>query len=154
MVAELVQLAQLAGQTVVTAASTDAWGKAKAGLARLLGRGDPGRTRAAEDRLEGMRGQLASAPAAELDRVREVEAVRWQARLEDLLEEYPGVAADLEALVSLIRAELPAGIVTASGHGVAAGGDISIRASGGGTAAGVIHGNVAPPDPTGPGPAG
>src|SRR5450755_4144506 len=104
MVAELVQLAQLAGQTVVTAASTDAWGKAKAGLARLLGRGDPGRTRAAEDRLEGMRGQLASAPAAELDRVREVEAVRWQARLEDLLEEYPGVAADLEALVSLIRA--------------------------------------------------
>jgi hypothetical protein len=154
MVAELVQLAQLAGQTVVTAASTDAWGKAKAGLARLLGRGDPGRTRTAEDRLEDMRGQLASAPAAELYRVREVEAVRWQARLEDLLEEYPGLAADLEALVSLIRAELPAGIATASGHGVAAGGDISIRATTGGTAAGVIHGNVAPPGPTGPGPAG
>jgi hypothetical protein len=49
---ELVQLAEMAGQAVVAAASTDAWAKAKAGLARLLDRGDPDRARTVEDRLE------------------------------------------------------------------------------------------------------
>jgi hypothetical protein len=43
--------------------------------------------------------------------------------------------------------------VLASDHAAAAGRDMNITASGGGTAAGVIHGNVAPPDPTRPGPA-
>lgn len=41
----------------------------------------------------------------------------------------------------------------AADHSVAAARDVTITASGGGTAAGVIHGNVAPPDPTRPGPA-
>lgn len=41
----------------------------------------------------------------------------------------------------------------AADHSVAAAGDVTIAASGSGVAAGVIHGNVAPPDPTGPGPA-
>jgi hypothetical protein len=40
----------------------------------------------------------------------------------------------------------------AADHSVAAGRDLTIIASGGGTAAGVIHVDVAPPDPTGPGP--
>ena len=40
MAGELVQLAEMAGQAVVVAASTDAWAKAKAGLARLLSHGD------------------------------------------------------------------------------------------------------------------
>jgi hypothetical protein len=43
--------------------------------------------------------------------------------------------------------------VSAAGHSVAAGRDVKITASNGGTAAGVIHGNVAPPGPTRPGPA-
>jgi len=43
--------------------------------------------------------------------------------------------------------------VSASEHSAAAGRDMNITASGGGTAAGVIHGNVAPPGPTPPGPA-
>ena len=51
------------------------------------------------------------------------------------------------------QAQLPAGMVSAADHSVAAGRDVNITASGGGTAAGVIHGNVAPPDPTPPGPA-
>ena len=51
------------------------------------------------------------------------------------------------------RPELPAGAVSAADHSVAAGRDVNITASGGGTAAGVIHGNVAPPGPTPPGPA-
>ena len=44
MLAEgLMALAQLAGQTVVAAAVTDAWEAARHKFARLLGRGDPGR---------------------------------------------------------------------------------------------------------------
>jgi hypothetical protein len=43
--------------------------------------------------------------------------------------------------------------VVASDHSVAAGRDMNITASGGGTAAGVFHGNVTPPPgPTAPGP--
>ncbi|HEY5361236.1 MAG TPA: hypothetical protein VIJ82_26725 [Streptosporangiaceae bacterium] len=49
---ELMLLASAAAQTVVTAASTDAWGTAKKGLARLLGTGDAGQAAAAERRLE------------------------------------------------------------------------------------------------------
>jgi hypothetical protein len=39
--AALIALAALAGNTVVTAAVTDAWESARKGFARLLGRGDP-----------------------------------------------------------------------------------------------------------------
>jgi len=56
-------------------------------------------------------------------------------------------------VVEEIVAQLPAGMVSAADHAVAAGRDVNITASGGGTAAGVIHGTVAPPDPTSPGPA-
>jgi hypothetical protein len=150
MAGELVQLAEAAGQAVVVAASTDAWAKAKAGLARLLSRGDPGRARAVEGRLEDMRGQLAAASGAELAARQASAAGAWQARLEDLLQDQPGLAADLRVLVAQIRAPLPAVGAAASGHGLAAGGNVSITASGGGTAAGVIHGSVTP-GPTGPG---
>ena len=120
----LVALAALAGNTVVTAAVTDAWEGARKGFARLLGRGDPGKTRLAEERLA------------------------------DLLEEDPGAEAELRALVAQIQAALPAGMASAAGHAVAAGRDVNITASGGGIAAGVIHGDVTPPGPTRPGPVG
>jgi len=54
--------------------------------------------------------------------------------------------------VEEIAATLPAGVVSATGHAVAAGRDVNISADHGGVAAGVIHGDVAPPDPPGPGP--
>ena len=81
------------------------------------------------------------------------QAERWAGRFADLLDEDPGVEAELRALVEEVAAQLPAGAVSAADHSVAAGRDVNITASGGGTAAGVIHGNVAPPDPTLPGPA-
>jgi hypothetical protein len=149
----LVALALLAAQTVVAAASTDAWGAAKRGVARLLGRGDSARERLAEQRLDQARDQLLAAPVQQLDQVRaDLEAV-WRTRLADLLEEDPDVAGDLQALVDQIQAQLPAGSVSAADHAIAAGRDVNITASGGGMAAGIIHGNVSPPDPTGPGPA-
>jgi hypothetical protein len=42
---------------------------------------------------------------------------------------------------------------SAAGYSVAAGRDVNITASGGSVAAGVVHGDVVPPDPTSPGPA-
>jgi hypothetical protein len=149
----LLSLASLAGQTVVTAAVTDAWGTAKRGFARLLGRGDPARTELAERRLEQTHDQLTGVPAADLAQARSQLEATWQTRLLDLLEEHPEVAADLQALVEQVQAQLPAGLVSAAGHGVSAGRDVSITASGGGVAAGTIHGNVMPGNPTSPGPA-
>ena len=70
-----------------------------------------------------------------------------------MLEEDPGIEAELRALVEEIRAALPAGAVSATDHAVAAGRDVNITAAGAGTAIGVVHGNVAPPGPSGPGPA-
>ena len=83
---------------------------------------------------------------------------RWSKRLQpapvaDLLDEDPAVEAGLRSLVEEVAAGLPQGSVSALGYSVAAGRDVRITASGGGTAAGVIHGNVGTPGPTVPGPA-
>jgi hypothetical protein len=152
LVAALMALATLAGNTVVTAAMTDAWESARKGFARLLGRGDSDKTKLAERRLAETHDQLANAKGADLDRVRAGLQAQWVTRMTDLLEEDPAVEADLRALVQQIQARLPAEMVSAADHSVAAGRDVNIAASGGGVAAGVIHGNVTP-NPTPPGPA-
>jgi hypothetical protein len=149
----LLSLASLAGRTVVAAAVTDAWGTAKRGFARLLGRGDPRQTELAEQRLEQAREQLTGVPAAELEQVQNQLEAAWQARLQDVLEEHPEISADQKALVKQVQAQLSAEAVSAAGHGIAAGRDVTITAAGGGVAAGTIHGNVTPGNPTGPGPA-
>jgi hypothetical protein len=154
MLAEgLAVLASLAGRTVVAAAVTDACEPAMRRFAVLVGRGDPGRTRVAERWLAETREQLAAAAGPELDSARAAAEVRWGTRLADLLEEDPGVEADLRALVREIGAALPGGMAAAPGYSVAAGRDLNVTASGGGVAAGVIHGTVAPLNPPGPGPA-
>jgi len=149
----LMALASLAGQTVVTAAVTDAWEAARRGFARLLGRGDPKQTEVAERRLEETRGQLTGSQGTDLEQARAALAAQWATRLADLLDEDPAVEADLRTLVQQIQAALPAAMVSAADEAVAAGRDVNISASGGGVAAGVIHGNVTPPGPPGPGPA-
>jgi hypothetical protein len=149
----LIALAQWAGQTVAAAAVTDVWEAARHKVARLLGRGDPKKTEVAERWLAETRQQLVAAQGADLEPARAAAARRWEGRFADLLDEDPGVEAGLRALVEEIAAQLPAGMVSAADHAVAAGGNVNITASGGGTAAGVIHGDVRPPDPTSPGPA-
>jgi hypothetical protein len=153
MLAEtLTALAALAGNTVVTAATTDAWDAARRGFARLLGRGDPKQEQLAEQRLADTREQLTGAQGQDLEQARAALAERWATRLADLLEEDPGAEADLRAVVQQVQAALPVGAVSAADHAVAAGRDVTISATSGGIAAGVIHGNVAPPGPTRPGP--
>ena len=148
----LVALAQFAGQTVAQAAITDVWEAVRGRFARLLGRGDSRKTEVAEQWLEQTHRQLTAAAGSELEQAREGQAERWAGRFADLLDEDPGAEAELRALVEEVAAQLPAVAVSAADHSVAAGRDMNITASGGGTAAGVIHGNVLP-NPTGPGPA-
>jgi len=152
LVAALMALATVAGNTVVTAAVTDAWEAARKGFARLLGRGDPDRTKAVEQRLEDTRERLTEATGADLERTRAALEAQWVTRLADLLEDDPDVEADLRTVVQQIQAQLPAGMVSAADHAVAAGRDVNISAASGGVAAGVIHGNVAPPNPIYPDP--
>jgi hypothetical protein len=148
----LLALAQFAGQTVAAAAVTDVWESVRGRFARLLSRGDARKAEVAEGWLAQTHEQLTcAAPGADLGRAREAAAERWASRFSDLLDEDPAAEAQLRALADEVAALLPAGAVTASGHSVAAGRDVNITASGGGTAAGVIHGNVAPANPTGPG---
>jgi hypothetical protein len=154
MLEALIALAALAGNTVVVAATTDAWEAARGKFARLLGRGDPDKTKAAERRLEETHNQLTNAASEDLERVRTALEAQWVTRLTDLLEDDPGVEAELRAMVEEIRDQLPAGTVAAADHAVAAGRDVNISASGGGVAAGVLHGDVALPGPTRPGPEG
>jgi hypothetical protein len=145
-------LAQWAGQTVAAAAIADVWESARHKIARLFGRGSPKKAEAAERWLAETHDQLAAARGGDLESARAGQAQRWEGRFADLLDEDPDVEADLRALVQEIQDALPAGMVLASDHAVAAGRDMNISADHGGVAAAVIHGNVAPPNPTAPGP--
>jgi hypothetical protein len=150
----LMALAQFAGQTVAAAAVTDVWEAVRGRIARLLGRDDARKTEAAERWLAQTRQHLgAAAPGSGLEQAQKTAAERWAGRFADLLDEDPGLEAELRALVDAIAARLPAGAVAAADHAIAAGRDVNVSASGGSVAAGVVHGNVAPPGPTPPGPA-
>jgi hypothetical protein len=149
----LVALAQFAGQTVAAAAITDTWEAVRGRFARLLGRGNPRKAEVADRWLAQTREQLTAAtPGTALEQAREAATERWAGRFADLLDEDPGLEVELRVLVEEVAAQLPAGLVSAADRSVAAGRDVTITASGGGIAAGVIHGNVAQ-GPTPPGPA-
>jgi hypothetical protein len=147
----LVALAQFAGQTVAAAAITDVWESVRGRFARLIGGDDDRKVEVAAGWLAQTRDRLAAAGAGTVEQTRQQEAERWAGRFSDLLDEDPSLAAALRALADDVVAELPAGPVSPSGHSVAAGRDVNITASGGSTAAGVIHGNVTL-NPTWPGP--
>jgi hypothetical protein len=151
----LVALAQFAGQTVAAAAVTDVWESVRDRFARLLGRGDARRTAVAEGWLAQTREQLTTvSPGAGVEQVRQAAAERWAGRFADLLDEDSGLEAQLRALVEEVVVRLPTAAVSAAEHSRAAGRDVHITASGGGLAAGVIHGTVTPlGNPTRPGPA-
>ena len=142
MLEALIALAALAGNTVVAAATTDAWEAARRKFARLLGRGDSKKEQLADKRLEETRQQLDGVTGQKLEKAQADLAKAWQVRMADLLEEDPGAEAELQSLVEEIRAQLPATVVSAVDHAIAAGRDVTVSASGGGVAAGVLHGDV------------
>jgi hypothetical protein len=128
--AALIALAQFAGQTVAAAAITGVWESARHKVARLLGRGDPKMTEVAERWLADTHGQLAAAADGDLEPARAAQAQRWEGRFADLLDEDPGIEAELRAVVEEIAAQLPAGVVAAADHSLAAGRDVNITAPG------------------------
>ena len=149
----LIALAQFAGQTVAAAAITDVWEAAWGRCARLIGRGNARKTEIAGQWLTQTRDQLAAVAGSQLERARQAQAERWAGRFADLLDEDPSLEVELRALAEEVAGQLPAAVESATDHSVAAGRDLTITADYGGTAAGVIHGNVTPPGPTPPGPA-
>lgn len=144
-------LAQAASSALVASAVTEAWGDVRHKLARWFGRGkpDPGALRA----LDQTHDELAAVAPDHLSELQEELARDWVVRFKDLARNQPGAASELDALVREIQGLLPARPVTAGDHSVAAGRDVTISADGGSTAIGVLHGNIAPPGPTKPGPA-
>lgn len=139
-------LTALAGNTLVTAAVTDAWEDVRHKVARLFGRGeaDP----KIEQKLNDTWRQLdAAKPTGELERVQADLARDWTVRLKDLLADYPDAEAELNALVEDIRPTIGA----ATDHSLTAGRDMKISADRGSVAGGVIDGDVTVTDPTGRG---
>ena len=101
-------LASAGGATLAGAMATDAWDAAKAGFIRLIGRDDPQRIEAIGGQLERSRTQLERLLGSELQRARTTQAVVWRTRLEDLLEEQPQAADELQQLIEQVQAQLPA----------------------------------------------
>jgi hypothetical protein len=124
----LVKLEKFAGETVTAVAVSDVWEAARHGSTQLLDRGDPKKNQVAERWLAETYEQLTAA-ATDMEPVRTAQAQRWERRFADLLDEDPGAVADLPALVQGIASQLPADLVSAADHGVAARRDVNITAS-------------------------
>lgn len=153
MLAEaLAALAAAGGTALVEAATTDAWTKAKAGFARVLGRGDEERTAVVEGRLERTRAELASSTGEELERARNAHSAQWTTRLRDALEEHPESAQPLGEVLDELAAAGVAVSAATGDHSMVVGRDVSNVATSGGIAAGVVHGNLSTsPHPPVPG---
>ncbi|MGY0233893.1 hypothetical protein [Longispora urticae] len=148
----LIALAAAGGTALAEAVATDVWTVAKAGFGKAFGRGGPGEAERAERRLAATDAELVPLDGPELEQARRAAAQTWTTRLRDLLEENPEAAEDLRAVIKELAEARPgtAG-VTAGDHGLAAGGNVSVSASNGGVAAGVIHGGVTIGNPPSPG---
>jgi hypothetical protein len=148
----LIALAAAGGTSVVQAAGTDAWATAKAGMARLLARGQPRQVTIIEGRLEDSQAQLTSLSGQPLQEAQQGEAKAWATRLRDVLDEDPDAAHRLQKLLEDLTAEGVTGVTSAGDHGFAVSGDSHIEASHGGVGAGVIHGSVSTGNPSSPRP--
>ena len=145
---ELVALASAAASTLVSAMASDAWQAVRSRLGKLLGRGDQNAEKSVLATLDEDAQSMADAGSAAPTLSGDL-AAQWTVRLRDLLRADPDAAAAVRELMADLSA---AGAhVTASGHGVAAGGNIDIRADRGGIAAGTIHGSINAPNPSQPG---
>ena len=131
----VIALAATAAAALVQAMVTDGWEGVRHKVARLFGRGQP--DVAIERRLDVTRDRLTAATPDDLDTVQAGLATQWETRFADLLADHPDAEAELAALVKEIRPT-----VTATDHAVAAGGNVTATAQGGGVAANVIHGDV------------
>ena len=147
----LMALAQFAGQTVAQAAITDVWEAVRGRFARLMGRGNVRKTKVAEQWLAQTHGQLTAAAGSGLEQAHEARRSGGRAGSRICwMKTLAGNGASRPSRRGRRPAAHPGGIGGGSFGGGRAGCDHHAIA---GDAAGVIHGNVASPDPTPPGPA-
>jgi hypothetical protein len=107
MLAEaLAALASTGSTALVTAMVTDGWEDVRARFARLLGRGDATKTKAAAAQLERSSATLTASTAMGLKKMRAELEIVWRTRLENLLENSPDAEAALRVLLADIQAPL------------------------------------------------
>jgi hypothetical protein len=101
-------LAAAGATALVGAMATDAWQAARAGFAKLFGRGDRRQQELADRRLDQAGAQVAQADHNNQDHVRGELLAAWQVRLQDLLDEHPDAVEELRTLTAQIKDQLPA----------------------------------------------
>ncbi|MDT0448078.1 hypothetical protein [Streptomyces hesseae] len=141
----LTALAAAGGAAVVQAAGTDAWTGLRQAVANWFGRGNGQRERAELERLDRTAGELETAEAAAAEQVRIRQSAAWQARIELFLESLAEAERTqaAEQLRTLLAQHTPEGGVSTGQGGPAAGGDLSVTASGAGAIA--VGGSVTGP---------
>lgn len=100
----LATLAMTGATTVVAAMATSAWDAARTGVLRLFGRG-AAEPAAIEAQLDGNNALVARAEDGE--RARQSLVGSWRLQLEELLQQHPDVAGELQDVVADVQAKLP-----------------------------------------------
>ena len=127
---DLLALAELAGQKVVDAATTEEWETAERGYAQVLGHGEAEQTQLAERWLKETREQLTGGAGTNIGLIRKALAMRWAVRWADLLEENPDAEAELRALVQQTQAALSVENLSVSERAASVNGDMSTYEAG------------------------
>ncbi|MBV1946382.1 hypothetical protein [Streptomyces sp. BV129] len=118
---EMAMLAGTAGTTLVTLLTTEAWQRARDGIASLWRRAEPERAEAISAELDVTRSDLLAAQAGgDAESCGELRA-EWQGRIRRLLAAHPEETEALRTLVSELAPDTPADSsvtqhATASGH--------------------------------------
>jgi hypothetical protein len=122
MLAEaLAGLASVGGTALVTAMVTDGWEGLRARVARVLGRGEAREIEASAARLEQSRLALAGLSGDALERARTEQAIVWQTRLADLLEQHPDAEGELRVLLAEVQTQVTGPVGQVEQHAVASG---------------------------------
>lgn len=101
------ELAMTGATTLVSALATQTWESARDGLVKVF-TGTSADTDKLAQRANRDRAALAELDPGQAQQRTDELAIEWRGRLRDVLEEHPGVQAELAAWAERVRAELQA----------------------------------------------
>src|ERR1700722_8154339 len=107
----LAALASAGGTALVTAMVTDSWETIRARFARLISRGNVAEIQTATSRLDQSRASLEGLAGPDLDRAGGEQEIVWRTRLSDLLEQDPGIEAELRNLITEMQSQASRAVV-------------------------------------------
>jgi putative pyrroloquinoline-quinone-binding quinoprotein len=125
MSGEFENLVQSAANALVSAIATDSWKAVKRAFAAVVGH---------ERQIDATRAELATRRGPDLARAQAELAREWVTRLRDVLEDQPGVAPDLQALLARLGVTSGPAITTVTQH--------ADRGSTAGSVGGDVRGNT------------